>query len=238
MNALIALMGLMAKPLSYVLTGLYSVIGNYGITLAVITIIIKLALYPLYKKQILSTVGMSDLQPRMKDIQRRYKDDPEMLRIKTAELYKESGVNPMGSCLPMFIQMFIIMGLFALLRNPMHYLDSQEMIFAIHESFLWIKDLSQPDLWILPILTGLSTFIAFYLSQQNNATTMPGGSQGMQKAMMLMFPIMLVWMARSYPAGLAVYWFVGQFVQIFFNLRFAQIRKSMNEKSKKKKRHA
>src|SRR3712207_3875709 len=140
---LVRLMGITAFPLSYVLTWLYSVIGNYGITLAVITIIIKLALYPLYKKQILSTAGMSDLQPKMKDLQMKYRDDPETLRIKTAELYQEHGVNPLNGCLPALVQMIIIMGLFALLRNPMHYLNSQEMIFAIHESFLWIKDLSQ-----------------------------------------------------------------------------------------------
>lgn len=229
-------MGITAFPLSYVLTWLYSVIGNYGITLAVITIIIKLALYPLYKKQILSTAGMSDLQPKMKDLQMKYRDDPETLRIKTAELYQEHGVNPLNGCLPALVQMIIIMGLFALLRNPMHYLNSQEMIFAIHESFFWIKDLSQPDLWVLPLLTGAATFIAFYMSQQNNLSV-GGGSQGMQKVMMFMFPLMLVWLARSYPAGLAVYWFVGQFVQIFFNIRFAQIRKAMKAESKKKKKH-
>lgn len=230
-----AILGIIAGPLGMVLTYLYDVIGNYGITLIVMTTIIKLALYPLYKKQILSTAGMSDLQPKLKELQRKYANEPDVLREKTAELYKESGINPLGGCLPSLVQMVIIMGLFTLLRNPLHFLNSENMIFAIHESFLWIKDLSQPDLWILPILTGVTTFISFYLSQQNNSASMPGASQGMQKAMMFMFPAMLIWLSRSYPAGLAVYWFVGQFIQIFYNLRFAQLRKALKENKKKKR---
>lgn len=232
------LMGAIARPLGLILTYLYGLIGNYGITLVVITVAVKLLLYPLYKKQIMSTAGMSDLQPKMQELQRKHADDKETLREKTAELYKESGVNPMGGCLPVVVQMIIIMGLFALLRNPLNFINSENMIFAIHEGFLWIKDLSQPDLWVLPIMAGIATFFSFYMSQQNNAAAMPGGGPGMQKAMMFIFPIMIVWLARSYPAGLSVYWFISQFIQIFYNLRFAQLRKALKEKNTVKTKKA
>lgn len=79
------------------------------------------------------------------------------------ELYKEEGFNPMGGCLPMVVQMIIIMGLFALLRNPMTYISSEEMYFAIHENFLWIRDLSQPDLWAAPA-DGRSGYLFLYLA--------------------------------------------------------------------------
>ena len=82
------------------------------------------------------------------------------MSIKLQELYKEEGINPAGGCLPMLIQMPIIFGLFALLRNSMLYLnESSEMLFAVYESFLWLSDVSQPDKWILPILAGIATYV-------------------------------------------------------------------------------
>ena len=140
-------MGLLAKPLGWLLTLLYDLVGNYGICLIIVTLIVKLALYPVYKKQIFSTAGMMDIQPKMQELQRKYANDKETLNQKMAELYKEEGFNPMGGCLPMIVQMFVIMGLFGLLRNPMLYIADESMYFAIHEKFLWIQDLSQPDLW-------------------------------------------------------------------------------------------
>ena len=139
----------------------------------------------------------------------------------------------------MLIQFPIIMGLFALLRNPMKYMpDDPTLMFANHESFLWIKDLAQPDLIILPIAAGLATFFAFSM---NSAMTMqqPGANPGQQKAMNAImkyfFPLSILWLARSYPAGLAIYWAGGQFMQIFFNLRINKIREEMKVEKEKKK---
>jgi len=134
------------------------------------------------------------------------------------------------------ISFFVIMALFGVLRNPMTYISNEEMYFAIHESFLWIKDLSQPDLWILPILAGVSTFLSQWLNKLTNPT-MQGSSNMMMTMMMYFFPIMILWLARSYPSGLALYWFVGQFIQIFFNLRLNKIRKQIvKEKTKAAKK--
>ena len=84
-------MGLLAKPLGWLLTLLYDLVGNYGICLIIVTLIVKLALYPVYKKQIFSTAGMMDIQPKMQELQRKYANDKETLNQKMAELYKEEG---------------------------------------------------------------------------------------------------------------------------------------------------
>lgn len=230
-------MGLLAKPLGWLLTFLYDLVGNYGICLIIVTLIVKLALYPVYKKQIFSTAGMMDIQPKMQELQRKYANDKETLNQKMAELYKEEGFNPMGGCLPMIVQMFVIMGLFGLLRNPMLYIADESMYFAIHEKFLWIQDLSQPDLWILPIAAGVATFFSFWMNQQTNpnANSAAGGNI-MNVIMKYFFPIMIVWLARTYPSGLAIYWFMSQFIQIFFNLRFNMLRKALKEKNKSSKK--
>lgn len=229
---------ILATPLGWLLTQLYNIIGNYGICLIIVTLIVKIALYPVYKKQIFSTAGMAEMQPKIQELQRRYANNKEVLNEKMAELYKEEGFNPMSGCLPMLVQMIIIMGLFALLRNPMIYIADESMYFAIHEPFLWIKDLSQPDLWILPIAAGIATFFSFWMNQQTNPNQMAGGNF-MTNMMKYFFPIMIVWLARSYPSGLAIYWFMSQFIQIFFNLRFNMLRKALKEnknKNKKKKK--
>ena len=226
-------MGIIATPIGYLLMGIYKLVGNYGISLIILTLIVKLALYPLYAKQIKSTAGMSEMSAKAQEIQKRYADDREKMNEEMQKLYSESGFNPMSGCLPMLIQFPIIMGLFTLLRNPMKYMPSDgAMMFANHESFLWIKDLAQPDsTWILPIAAGLATFFAF--SMNNSMMQQPGASAGQTKAMnMIMkyfFPVSILWLARSYPAGLAIYWAGGQFMQIFFNLRINKIKAKMNE---------
>jgi YidC/Oxa1 family membrane protein insertase len=232
-------MGIIAKPIGYLLALIYKLVGNYGISLIILTVIVKLVLYPLYAKQIKSTANMSDMSEKAKEIQNRYANDKEKMNEEMQKLYAETGFNPMSGCLPMLIQFPIIMGLFALLRNPMKYMPSDPaLMFANHESFLWIKDLAQPDLIILPIAAGLATFFAFSM---NSAMTMqqPGANPGQQKAMNAImkyfFPLSILWLARSYPAGLAIYWAGGQFMQIFFNLRINKIREEMKVEKEKKK---
>ena len=232
-------MGIIAKPIGYLLQLIYKLVGNYGVSLIILTVIVKLALYPLYAKQIKSTANMSEMSEKAKEIQNRYANDKEKMNEEMQKLYAETGFNPMSGCLPMLIQFPIIMGLFALLRNPMKYMPSDPaLMFANHESFLWIKDLAQPDLIILPIAAGLATFFAFSM---NSAMTMqqPGANPGQQKAMNAImkyfFPLSILWLARSYPAGLAIYWAGGQFMQIFFNLRINKIREEMKVEKEKKK---
>ena len=231
-------MGIIAKPIGYLLALIYKLVGNYGISLIILTVIVKLVLYPLYAKQIKSTANMSDMSEQAKEIQKRYANDKEKMNEEMQKLYAETGFNPMSGCLPMLIQFPIIMGLFALLRNPMKYMpDDPSLMFANHESFLWIKDLAQPDLWILPLAAGLATFFAFSMNSAMNMQQ-PGANPGQQKAMNAImkyfFPLSILWLARSYPAGLAIYWAGGQFMQIFFNVRINKIKDKMNQEKEKK----
>ena len=111
------------------------------------------------------------------------------------------------------------------------------MIFAFHESFVWIKDLSQPDPWILPIIAGVATFISFTM---NTMLTDTGNAQanqmaGMSKIMQYVFPVMILWMARSFPSGLALYWAVSQIIQIFFNIHMSHVRNQMKKESEEKR---
>jgi len=235
-----AIMNALAKPIGYLLQLLYGVIGNYGLVIIILTLFVKLLLYPLYMKQMTSTAKMSAVQPKMKAIQDKYANDKEMMNQKLSELYKEEKFNPMGGCLPMLIQMPIIFGLFALLQSPLQFMgDNDSMIFAVHQSFLWMPDLSQPDRWILPILAGIATYISFSMQndQQQSAAAGAGGMQGMMKMMKYVFPIMIVMMGRSFPSGLTIYWSISQVIQIFFNMRMNKVRaKLLGTDAKKKKK--
>lgn len=224
MNTLI---GWVAQPLGMLLSYLYGFFNNYGITIVVFTVIIRAILFPLYADQIKHSARMADVQPKMQALQKKYANDKEMLNIKMMELYKEEKFNPMRGCLPMLIQMPIIFGLFALLRNPTVFISSNTMLMAVHESFVWIPDLSQPDPWVLPILAGIATFFSF--SQTQAQTPMGDNNQmgSMMKMMKYFFPITIVWMGRSFPAGLTIYWFVGSVIQIFQTIGLNRWRKKL-----------
>lgn len=219
---------IIAKPFALLLTLFYNIFGQYWLAIVVLSVLVRACMYPIYKKQILSTASMTDLQPKLNQIQQKYANDKQMMNQKIAELYKEEGVNPTSGCLPMIVQLIVISGLFVLLRYPLNYL-SDTMVFAVHEQFLWIRDLSQPDPWILPIMSGVATFFSYMMSTSNNINT-TGGNQGGMKAMSYIFPILIIWLSRAYPAGLAIYWFISQFMQIFFNIRYNQIRKKIRAK--------
>ena len=228
-------MNFLARPFSVLLELLYNLVGNYGLAIIILSLVVRAAMYPMYKKQILSSANTAEISQKTKEIQRKYADDKEMMNMKLTEMYRETGYSPTAGCLPMAIQMVVIVGLFALFRNPLTYMSSDNMVFAVHEPFLWIKDLSQPDLWILPIIAAGATFLAQSMTMKNNPTQAMGN---MNFIMKYGFPIMFLWLARTYPAGLAIYWCISQILQIFFNLRFNQLKKQqlIQAEIKKKKK--
>jgi len=232
MNTII---GVIAEPLGLLLSFLYDFINNYGITITVFTIIVKACLFPLYADQIKHSTRMADVQPKIQALQKKYANDKETLNVKMMELYKEEKFNPMRGCLPMLIQMPIIFGLFSLLRSPIDFIKSNERLMVVHESFLWIPDLSQPDPWILPILAGITTYISFSQTQQQTAVG-DNTMAPMMKTMKYFFPVMIVWMGRSFPAGLTIYWFVGTVIQIFQTMGLNRWKKTLTSKSSKEKK--
>jgi len=172
--------------------------ANYGIAIILITLMIKLVLYPLTLKQVRGMKAMQDLQPKMKALQEKYKGNSEKLNKEMAILYKESGVNPLAGCLPLVIQMPILMGIFYAIRDY-HY--------AHMPSFLWITDLSGPDhLYVLPILSAATT----YIQQKQTSTDM----NQQAKMMMNIMPIFIGYISITFPAGLVLYWVVSNLFQI------------------------
>jgi YidC/Oxa1 family membrane protein insertase len=204
-----------AVPLGMLLSGIYGFVGHYGYTIIIFTLIVRVVLFPLYANQIKHSAKMAEVQPKMQALQKQYSNDRETLNLKMQELYREEKFNPMMGCLPMLIQLPIIWGLFTLLRDPTAFLTDTEMWIASHETFFWIPDLSQPDQWVLPILAGISTFFSTMLMQLQTPTgDMNNQMAPMMKMMKYAFPVMIVWMGRSFPAGLTLYWFIGTLVQI------------------------
>jgi YidC/Oxa1 family membrane protein insertase len=189
--------------LQHILTFFYDMtaaigIPNYGIAIILVTLIIKLLLYPLTVKQVKGMKAMQDLQPKMKEMQEKYKGNPEKLNKEMALLYKESGVNPLSGCLPLLVQMPILMGIFFAIR------DYQ---YAQVPSFLWIANLSHPDpLYILPVLSAATT----YIQQKQTSTDM----NQQAKMMMTFMPLFIGYISISFPAGLVLYWVMSNMFQI------------------------
>ncbi|MBQ6013488.1 MAG: membrane protein insertase YidC [Firmicutes bacterium] len=201
-------MKFLSTAIGYLLSAIYGLLDNYGLSIIILTLLVRLCLLPLYGKQIKETAKMSEIQPKMQEIQKRYAADPQTRDQKIAELYRDADVNPASGCLPLLIQMPFIIGLFALLRNPLTYMTQDSMIMAVHESFLWVPDLCQPDPWILPLIAGISTYFTF------SATSQQGDASGMNNAMKYFYPVMIFLLGRSFPAGLALYWAVGNIFTI------------------------
>ena len=153
---------ILGKILEFIYDG-FAALGIYNIGFCIIlfTIVVRMLMLPMTIKQQKFTKLNAAMNPEIQEIQKKYAHDQQKMNEAMQELYAKEKFNPLGGCLPMLIQFPIIMGLFALLRNPMQYLKSEDMLFAVHESFLWIKDLAQPDLWILPIAAAAATYFSF-----------------------------------------------------------------------------
>lgn len=171
---------------------------NYGLAIILMTIVIKLLLYPLTVKQVKSMKAMQDMQPEMKKLQEKHKKNPEVLQKEMAKLYKDSGVNPLAGCLPLVAQMPILMGMFYALRDFTYVGDPQ---------FLWMSSLSNADpFYILPVLSALTTFI------QQKQTSAEMNQQ--TKMMMIFMPLFIGWISCTFPSGLVIYWVVSNLMQI------------------------
>lgn len=177
-------------------------IPNYGIAIIIFTIIIKLLLLPLTTMQVRSMRAMQEIQPKVAEIQKKYKNDPEKANQAVMELYQKHRVNPFSGCLPLLIQMPILYALFAALRNFFSPENHPAYVNMEHAKFLWIPNLGQPDPYILPILAMIFTFL------QQRINSPAGNVDQTQKTMLYVMPLFMGWISRSFPAGLAIYWIV------------------------------
>lgn len=198
--------------------GLESVhISAYAVAIIITTIIFKLILLPLSLKQTNSMKKIQEIQPKLAELQKKYKNDPQTLQAKTMELYKENKVNPFGGCLPLLIQMPIIIAFFRVLQDPVQYVFKNEVLYnEISKVFLWIPnlELADPFLWGLPLIAAVTTFIQSKMMNVQQADAGNEQAQRTQKTMNYFFPIMIFWFSKSFPAGLALYWVMGNIFQI------------------------
>lgn len=201
------------RALLDILNFLYGLIPNYGIAIILITAMVRLILYPVNKKNADSMRKMQEIQPLIKEVQAKYKEDPKKLQAETMRIYGENKVNPLSSCLPMLIQLPVFIALFTVLRSAV------ELRFA---PFLWVADLSQPEnlfqdvfgfgINILPIAMAATMALQTYL-------TPTAGDPAQQKMMMVMMPVMMLVMFYQFPAALGLYWTVSQVFAIIGILR-------------------
>jgi YidC/Oxa1 family membrane protein insertase len=188
-----------AKPLFSVLRYIYDYTNNYGIAIILLTVGIKLLFVPLQYKSYKSMQGMKTIQGPVAKLQEKYKDDKQKLNTELMKLYKEHKVNPVGGCLPMFLQMPVFIALFNILYMT---IDLRQAPFM-----LWIHDLSiQDPFYVLPVLMGASMFV-----QQK---IMPTTADPNMAKMMLILPVGLTFLFVTFPAGLVLYWVTNNVLTI------------------------
>ncbi|HLT19462.1 MAG TPA: YidC/Oxa1 family membrane protein insertase [Thermomicrobiales bacterium] len=195
--------------IEWCLTNLADVTGSAGLAVIIFTIIAKTILLPLTIKSVRSTMAMQELQPKIKEIQKRYGKDRQKISEETLKLYAAHGVNPASGCLPMLAQMPIFFALFFAVREL-----SQGRSGHFAEGFLWIKDLGEPDRWdvgffaIVPIaiLAGIFQFIQMRMSRPANQGPVRDPQQAMMQGMMNFMPLMVVIFGWNFPAGVVLYW--------------------------------
>lgn len=223
------MLGWLANILKFILEFFYKLIPNYGIAIILLTIVIKIVFFPLTHKSFESTAKMASVSPMIAEIKEKYKSNPQKMNAEVAALYKREGVNPLGGCLPMLLQLPIFFALYRLLST--HF----ELRGA---SFIqsWIIDLSAPesvwdfspfaipivgwhDLRILPFVMLVTTFVQSKLTQTGDA------SNKNMKMMTYMMPIMFFFILYDMPSGLVLYWTMQNFLSVFQQLYINKKRK-------------
>ncbi len=204
------LFGFFAKTLLLSMNGLYGLGLSYGLTIIVITFIVKLLFWPITQAQSRSMKRMAKLQPQMKALQEKYKEDPKKMQQKMHEFWKEHKINPAAGCLPIFIQIPVFIGFYKMLQSAIELRGA---------SFLWACDLSQPDtIWVIP---GLNFPInplplimgATQLWQMRLTPPSPGVDPVQQKIMQYM-PLMFLFILYNFSSGLTLYWTVQNLLSI------------------------
>jgi YidC/Oxa1 family membrane protein insertase len=207
--------GFISKTLLFILAGLFGLFKNYGVAVIVLTVIVKVIMFPITKKGQVSMYHLQKLQPRIKALQEQYKNDKRRFGEEQLKLFKEFGVNPLSGCLPMLLQFPVFIGLYWGLAQAIELRQSPFM--------LWITDLSQPDqlcklpfpvlgahyLHVLPLIMTVS-----WLIQSLTQPKAPDPQARQQQKMFLFMPLVFGIMFYSVPSGLTLYWFTSTLLGI------------------------
>jgi YidC/Oxa1 family membrane protein insertase len=222
-------MDFLTTPFTTAILFLYQFLGqNIVLTIVVFTVLIRLLTFPLTQQQINSSKEMQAVQPKMKKLQEKYKGDREKLAAEQMKLYREHKINPLMGCLPLLIQLPILLGLYgaiqhALAATPLQLLDLQHRLLVpslstmipLQNQFAWLN-LAQPDpLYILPILVVATTWLQSKLMTPPPANADPNDPQvAMSRNMTLMMPLMIGMFSLQFASGLSIYWVVSNLAGI------------------------
>ena len=224
-------------PIFNALMVLYRIIGDFGLSIIVLTLVIKLILFPLTLKQLKSMKATQALQPQMAEIRKKYAKDQLAQSRAMQELYKEYGISPLaGSCLPLLVQMPVLFGLFyalsAVLRSAKTVGDINKLLYPFIPAFshfpninltwftfinhAWQISLGAPDpTHILPVLAALATFVQVRMSQPKTMSNATDAMSQQMKIMQFISPVMVLFFGWNYAAGLALYWTVSSVFAMF-----------------------
>ena len=192
----------LGKPMYWLLDIGYGIFQNWGLAIIFLTVILKIATWPLSAKAYVSMGKMRELAPKMQQLQEKHGDNRQAMSQELMEIYKKEGVNPLGGCLPMLAQMPFFLAFYWVLLETVELRHSP--------FFLWIDDLSAMDpYYVLPLLNGAG----MYLSQRLTPT--PPNADPMQAQMMKLFPLIFAVIFAWFPSGLVLYWLVNMVIQIF-----------------------
>lgn len=204
----------LAQPMLWMMNSLYDFVGNYGIAIIIMTLILRLLMWPLTRKSYASTMAMQKMQPELQRVQKLYANDKARLQMEMMKIYQSHKTSPMSGCLPMLLQIPIFFALYKalLISVPMR-----------NAGFLWISDLAAMDpYFILPILMGITMWVqqVWQTPKSSNKNDVMANTQRVMKWMPVLFTIMFAWM----PAGLVLYWTVSN---LFGMMQMYIIKKTM-----------
>jgi YidC/Oxa1 family membrane protein insertase len=209
-----------AKPVFTLLMMIHDYIGNWGWSIVILTILIRLVLYPLTYKGMVSMQKLKDLAPKIKDLQEKHKNNPQKASAAMMELYKKHGANPMGGCLPLLLQIPVFFAIYRVLLNAIELKQA--------EWILWITDLAVMDpYFVLPVLMGGSMYLQQVITP--NTITDP-----MQQKIFRFLPLIFIAFFATFPAGLTLYWFVNNlfslaqqyYINSIFDKKRAELKKA------------
>lgn len=198
---------IVARPLLMLLHFFYGLVGNYGVAIILLTVVVKIVLWPLSYKSYKSMEQMKKLQPMMAKLKEKYGDDKETLNRETMQLYKTYKVNPASGCLPIFVQLPVFIGLYQGLLGAVELRHASFIPYLPFTDIVWLADLSVKDpFYITPLIMGATMFLQQWMTPSS-------GDPTQQKIMMLM-PLIFTFMFINFPAGLVIYWLTNNVISI------------------------
>lgn len=212
------------QPIFNVFVALYNLIPDIGIVIFIITIAIRMLLFPMTKKSIIAQKSMTDIQPKLEELKKKYKGDQQTLAQETMKLYKENKVNPLGSCLPVLLQLPIFIAIYWVLQASLGTEQNFDALYSfvqnpghINTISLGLFDLGQKSI-VLAALAGISQFWQSKMMQSKKPPKEAGAGGKDESTMSLVNKQMLYFMpgltfiiGMSFPGGLALYWFLSTF---------------------------